>query len=236
MSAIAADTPDLAFGTIDPAQHSAAKVAGLLYLLLMATAFLADGDGGRAMGGFGSSERLVRIDAAANVIAVAGGVMLMWALYVVLRPIDRNVALLAVSWQLVNCSVHAVITLSDFAALALLDGTGALHAFDAQQLDALVLTFEGVHGAGYRLGLVFYGLASAAFAYLWFRSRYIPRGFAVLGIVSNLVFAIGFVAAIVFPSLPNVVIAVAGPPGFIFEVGLALWLLVKGIRVPVQSQ
>ena len=71
------------------------------------------------------------------------------------------------------------------------------------------------------------------FAYLWLKSRYIPRGLAAWGIFSSLVMAIVTLAIMVFPRLAAVVIPVYYAPIAIFEVTLGLWLLVKGIRAPI---
>ena len=81
--------------------------------------------------------------------------------------------------------------------------------------------------------MVFFGLGSTVFAYLWFKSRYIPRGLAALGIFSSLVVAVVTVAIMVFPGLAAVVIPVYFAPIAVFEVTLGLWLLVKGIRAPI---
>ncbi len=229
--------------TIEPAQQTAAKVAGFLYLFTMVTASFAEfyargrlivsGDAARTARNIVASERLFRIGAVSNLITFAAVVPLVVALYVVLKPINRSVALLAAFWRLAECSIFALIILNDFVALQFLSGADYLRAFDAKQLQALAYTFVGVHDAGYLMGLVFFGLGSTVFAYLWFKSRYIPRGVAALGIFSSLVVAIVTLAIMVFPSLAAVVIPVYFAPIFIFEVGLGLWLLVKGIRARI---
>jgi hypothetical protein len=181
----------------------------------------------------GASERLFRIDIVSDLIAFAGSVILVLALYVVLKPINRNAALLAAFWRLGECSILAVITLNDLAALALLSRSDYSGTFDAQRLQARVSTFTRVHGAGYLLGLVFFGLGSTVFCYLWFKSRYIPRGLAAWGIFSSLVTAIVTLAVMLFPNLAAFVMPVYLAPIFIFEVTLGLWLLVKGIHSPI---
>jgi Domain of unknown function (DUF4386) len=229
--------------TIERAQHTAAKVAGFLYLFTMVTANFAEfhargrlivnGDAAQTARNIAASERLFRLGIVSNLITFASVVPLVVALYIVLRPIDRNVALLAAFWRLAECPIFALITLSDFVVLRLLSGADDLRAFDTQQTQALAYTFVRVHDAGYLIGLVFFGLGSTVFAYLWFKSRYIPRALAAWGIFSSLVVAIVTLAIMVFPSLAAVVIPVYFEPIFIFEVTLGFWLLVKGIRAPI---
>jgi len=233
----------MAICTIDESQRKAAKVAGFLYLLTIVTANFAEfyargrmivpGDAVQTARNIAASERLFRLGTVSNLITFAGVVILVVAVYVVLKPINRNVALLAAFWRLAECAIFALITLNDFVALRLLSGADYLRAFDTQQLQALAYTFVRAHDAGYLIGLVFFGLGSTVFSYLSFRSRYIPRGLAAWGIFSSLVVAIVTLAIMVFPSLAAVVIPVYFAPIFIFEVILGFWLLVKGIRAPI---
>ena len=224
---------------IEPEQHTAAKVAGFLYLFLMVTAMFAEfyargplivhGDAVQTAQNIAKSQRLFRVGTVSDLITFAGDVILIWALYVVLKPVNRNVVLLAVFWRLAECAIFALITLNDFVTLQLLSGAHYLRVFDAQQLQALAYTFVGVHDAGYLIGLVFFGLGSTVFAYLWFQSRYIPRVLAAWGIFASLVVTIVTLAIMVFPRLAAVVIPAYFAPIFIFEVTLGFWLLIKGI-------
>jgi hypothetical protein len=225
---------------LDPAQYTAAKLAEFLYLFTMVTANFAEfyargrlivpSDAEQTAKNIAASERLFRLGTVSNLITFASVAVLVVALYVVLKPVNRNVALLAAFWRLVECSIFALITLNDFVALRLLSGEDYLRAFDTKRLQALAYMFVGAHDAGYLIGLVFFGLGSTVFAYLWFRSRYIPRWLAALGVFSSLVVAIVTLAIMVFPILANVVVPVYFAPIFIFEVTLGLWLLIKGLR------
>jgi hypothetical protein len=228
---------------LEPAQQTAAKVAGFLYLFTMVTANFAEfyargrlivaGDAVQTTKNIAASERLFRLGIVSNLITFASVVILLLALYVVLKPINKNVALLATFWRLAECSIFALIALNDFVALRLLSGADYLRAFGTNQLQALAYTFVGVHDAGYLIGLVFFGLGSTVFAYLWFKSRYIPRWLAALGIFSSLVVAIVTLAIMVFPGLAAVVIPIYFAPIFIFEVTLGFWLLIKGVQAPI---
>jgi len=176
-----------------------------------------------------ASQRLFRIGTVSDLITFAGDVILVWALYVVLKPVNRNVVILAAFWRLAECAIFALITLNDFVILRLLSGADYLRAFDTKQLQTLAYTFAGAHDAGYLIGMVFFGLGSTVFAYLWFKSRYVPRALAALGIFASLVVAIVTLAIMVFPGLAAVVIPAYFAPIFIFEVTLGFWLLFKGI-------
>ncbi len=239
-SVIAPEAPGKTGWGIEPAQRTAARVAGVLYLfttaasaaeLIVRDRLVVAGDAALTASNLQASERLFRVCALLNASAVLT-VVLAVALYFVLRSVNGHLALLAMLWRLGECVVLAVVTVNDIAALSLLGGAEYLRAFDAPQLQALAYTFLRVQAGGYWIGLVFYGLGSALFAYLWLVSRYIPRWLSVLGIFSALVVGVGASARLVFPGIGVAVLAISGPPGVVFEIGLGVWLLVKGLRAP----
>jgi hypothetical protein len=227
--------------TLEPEQHTAAKVVGYIYLIAMATSMFAElyargplivrGDAMQTAINIAASERLFRISSVIHLITFASDAALAVALYVVLRPVNRNVALLAAFWRLADCSILAVNMLNDFVVLRLLSGTDYLRAFDTKQLQALARLAISVEAAGFQIGFVFLGLGSTVFSYLWLKSGYIPRGLAAWGIFSSLVLALGTLAIMVFPGLGVVGLTYMAPM-FFYEVGLGLWLLIKGLRVP----
>jgi hypothetical protein len=227
---------------IEPEQHTAAKVVGWIYLIAMATSIFAElyaraplivpGDAMRTAINIAASERLFRVGSVIHLITFASDAMLAVALYVVLRPVNRNLALLAAFWRLADCSILSVNMLNDFVVLRLLSGADYLRAFDTKQLQALARLFYGVEGAGFQIGFVFLGLGSTVFSYLWLKSRYIPRALAAWGIFSSLVLALVTMAIMVFPRLGAMGLTYMAPM-FIYEVGLGLWLLIKGLRTPI---
>lgn len=226
---------------IDPAQRTAAKLAGLLYLVQMALGILGEswlrgrmivrGDAVQTAVNILASERIYRLSLVSDLMTYVCVIVMVWALYVVLRPVNRNIVLLAVFLRLVENSILAAVTLCAFAELALLSGADYLHGFDPKQLQALVYTLFRVHGAGFDIGFVFLGLGSAVFSYLWLKSRYIPRSLATWGIFSSLVLTSVTLTKMVFPRLAAMGLIYMLPLG-IYEVGLGLWLLIKGIRAP----
>jgi hypothetical protein len=224
------------------AQQTTAKLAGFLYLFTNATAIFAfyvrrqlivGGDAVQTARNIAASERLFRIGTVTDLITVASVIILVVALYVVLKPINQNVALLAAFWRLAENLVLAVTTFNAFTVLVLLSDADYLKAVDTAQLQALAYSFLRVHGAGFNIGFVFLGLGSALFSYLWFKSRYIPRALAAWGIFSSLVLAIVTLAIMVFPNLAAILSLSYMVPIAIYEFTLGFWLLIKGIQAPI---
>lgn len=228
---------------LEPAQRTAAKAAGFLYLMTMVTAMFAEfyaraqaivpGDAVQTARNIAASEWLFRLGTLSDLITFAAVLPLVVALYVVLKPVNPYLALLALAWRLVECAILALVMLNDFVALRLLGTAPYLHAFDAAQLQALARVFlGGVHADGYGIGMLFFGLGSTLFAWLWLRSRYIPRLLAGWGIFASLTVVIVTLLLMVAPGIAPALGAMYFIPIFLFEVILGFWLLVRGIREP----
>jgi Domain of unknown function (DUF4386) len=95
-----------------------------------------------------------------------------------------------------------------------------------------VRLFYNIEGAGFQVGFVFLGLGSAIYSVVWWQSRYVPRGLAALGIFASSVMVLVTLAILLFPALRVLGLSYMAPM-FFYEVGLGLWLLIKGLREPV---
>jgi len=226
---------------IESEQRSAARVVGIVYLVAMATSMFAElycrgslivrGDAVQTAINIAASERLFRLGSLIHLLTFASDAIMAVALYVVLRPVNRNLALLGAFWRLANCAILAVSVLNDFVALRFLGKAPYLQAFEPEQLQVLARVFIGVGAAGNQIGFIFLGLGSTVFSYLWWKSRYVPRGFAAWGIFASLTLAFGTVVMMLFPAVEAKVGLAYMAPMFFYEVGLGIWLLVKGLRV-----
>jgi len=227
---------------IDDSQRSAAKVAGVLYLVTIVTANFAefyafarlvvDTDPAATATNIEASERLFRVGVASDIFTFLAVIPLIVALYVVLRPVSRNIAVLALSWRLVETAIFVVSALAALDALRQLSNPYHQNSMSANELQALMMSAIGAHGAAYNIGLIFYGFGSAAFCYLFYVSRYIPRALAGLGVFASLLVGVCSFAFIVYPEAMAYLIPICYIPSFLFEVGAGLWLAIKGISQP----
>jgi hypothetical protein len=235
------ENPGTTHLAIEPAQRTAAKTVGFLYLLAMAISIFGESVRGRLIlphdavqtaSSIAGSEALFRLSIVGDLIIYVCDIILFWGLYVILKRVNKDVALLAAFFRLVETAILGVTTLTAFIALRLLSGADYLRAVDTAQLQALARGFLSVYGIGLSVGFVFLGLGSAVFSYLWLKSRYVPRGLAWLGIFGSLLMAIMSLVTMVFPVVwDRVGMAYMMPMG-LYEVGLGLWLLVKGLKAP----
>lgn len=228
---------------LQPAQLTAAKAAGLLYLLQMATGvfgFYAHGrltvaqDAAQTAKNMVKSETLFRIGTVSDLLTAVLVVILAWALYVILKPVGPNLALLALLLRLVENAIAAAALFTDFLALRVLTGAAYSNSLDAGQLQVLARILINGHGFALRIAFVFLGLGTAIYSCLWLRSRFIPKPIAIWGIFSALLLSILTLAIMVYPRLGALGLTYMLPLG-IYEVGLGLWLLIRGIREPQQD-
>jgi hypothetical protein len=157
-------------------------------------------------------------------------VVLLTALYVILKPVSQNLALLAAFGRLVHGLTWLLVTLNLFTALRLLTGADYSRAFGPDQLSALAQLHLSGYDA-YYVGLLFWGLGATVGSYLWFKSKYIPRALAAFGVISSAWCAACTFVFYIFPDFPKVVnLWLFDTPMVIFELVLSLWLVFKGLR------
>lgn len=230
----------MASTAIDQSQRTAAKVAGILYLLLMACgvfgefngrgSLIADNDPAKTAAQITGHLLLFRLGIVSDLIAFTGDIAMAVALYVLLRPIGRHLALLAAFWRVAEAAVLGVITLNSFTMLQLLTDARYATVFSSQQLQNLVWLFNDTHDAGYNIGLIFLSLGCIVFSWLFFKSRYIPRLLSGFGLLAYILMLVGTIAAIVWPDNP--LGSNFDTPAGLYEIIIGLWLLLRGIREP----
>jgi hypothetical protein len=218
-----------------------AKLAGLMYLLTNAVAifshalsgrFLAGNDPAETAANIGGSLALFRLTLALELLTVAGTIALFLGLYVVLREINRNLALLAAFWRLAENCILAGMTFTVFTAVELIGDRPYLATADAGQLQVLMYAMLRVHLYGFQVGFLFLGLGSALFSYLWLRSGYIPRWIALWGIFASSIMAVVALIVIVHPPFYAMITMAYMAPMAIYEIGLGLWLLIRSLSLP----
>jgi hypothetical protein len=231
-------------GGIDESQRKAAKVAGFTSLFTLPFVVFANfaihdrlivaGNVAETARNIIEHERLFRISIACDLIYCAGVLVLLTALYVILEPVNRSLALLAAFWRVVYALMWVRMTLNLFDALRLLSGADYLRVFEAERLQTLARLYLSARFDQYYVGLLFWGLASTVCSYLWFKSGYIPRALAASGVISSGWCAACTLVFIIFPNFAKVVnLWWFDSPIGIFEIATSFWLLFKGIRTPL---
>jgi len=174
----------------------AAKLAGGLYLIIIMSGIFAEffvrqsllvpGDAAATAANVAASGGLFRLGIAADLIMIISDVALAVLFYLLLKPVNKTLSLLAAFFRLTQAAVLAVNLLNLFFVLQLLGGADYLAVFGANQLQGLVLFFLQAHGTGYAVGLVFFGIQCLLLGYLIYRSGYFPKILGVLLMVAGI--------------------------------------------------
>ena len=156
-------------------------------------------------------------------------VLLSLSLYVILKSVNKNLALLALLWRLGEAIIGVSVTVvSGFIPLLLLKHQVA---FETEQLQLLVGLFLGVRDAGLDVVLIFIGFGGTLYCYLFFMSKYIPRILSIWGMLTYLSMLILAMTSILVPNLSETIKMAFYAPGGLFEIIIGFWLLFKGINI-----
>ena len=230
---------------IDNSQRTAAKVAGIAGIL----AFVLVVFGNYVLLGPLVIPRNA-VDTARNILAhqtqfrfaavcfltyAVGVVVLLSALYVILAPVNRGLALAGALFRLVFAMLWLIAPLNSLAALRLLGDTPYLKIFEPDRLQALARVQIAGSFDYYYVGLPFFGLAGTVCAWLWLKSRYIPRGLSIFGVIASAWCVFCAFVYLIFPQFNKIVNDyIFDSPMALFELIVSIWLLFKGLK-PTES-
>src|SRR5213593_501516 len=230
---------------IDNSQRTAAKVAGVAGLLAFVLV---------VFGNYVLLEPLLvprnAADTARNILAhqtqfrVAlicfitygvGAIVLLTALYVVLAPVNRGLALAGALFRLVFAMLWLIAPLNSLMALRLLGDAPYMKIFEPDRLQALARVQLAGSFDDYYVGLPFFGLAATVCAWLWLKSNYIPKGLSIFGVIASAWCVVCAFIFLIFPQFNKIVNDyIFDSPMALFELVVSFWLLFKGLK-PVAS-
>lgn len=219
------------------AQAKVARITGGLYLAYVLAMVLADtlGHIGR-----GTAEQVYqaivtnagpfRLGLVVALLSAFLFLLTAWGLYVLLRPVNKNLALLFLLLNTVGVAIQCVSMFPLVSAMLQGDGASHMQAYSAAQLEGLAYLSINVYKTGFVTAQLFFGTWLFPLGYLVYKSKFLPRFLGVLLMLDGIAVLIWFLQALLLPDY-----AAIRYPGlavsFIAEVGLALWLLVKGVKV-----
>lgn len=216
-----------------------ARVAGLFYLIFILLSILVDvlgrskmiviGDAAATARNIAASEGLFRLSFMSDLLSALFFLLAAWALYVLLKPVNQNMALLFLILNLGGVAVQSLNLLNQFAAVLLLDGGDYLSVFQAGQVQAMALFFLTLHENGFMVAQIFYGTWLFPLGYLVYKSGFLPKFLGVLVLADFVCWLAFFFQFFLFPTF-TVITYISFPVGFLAEFGLTLWLLIKGVQ------
>ena len=143
---------------------------------------------------------------------------------------NKNLALLFLLLNLGGVAVYSIDLLNQFAAVLLLSGADYLKVFQTDQLQSLAMFFLTLHKNGYWIAQIFFGAWLFPLGYLVFKSGLLPKILGILLMASCVTWTT--TSILYFLSVPGykAISTISFPLGFIAELGLTLWLLIRGAK------
>jgi hypothetical protein len=227
---------------IDTSQRKAVKIAGLFFLFnlivpllnwtFVLSKFTVAENVIATANNIMANELLFRFGITIELFMSVGLIVLALVLYKILKPVNKNLAMLALLLKLVEATLMAVTVLVPFVALQILNGEAYLTVFTLEQLQFPIGLIFNSHTAITSIPMVFLGLDMMAFSYLFFKSKYIPRilaGFGILSFALIFIHALMYILAPEYAMMPINQIIFWAPSG-LFEIIIGIWLLTKGLN------
>jgi len=215
-----------------------ARIAGVLFLLSMVAGgfgeayipskLIVSGDAAATVANLKNFDFLYRLGFAGFMVESLCDVTLALILYALLKPVGKELSLLAAFFGLMASATFACAELFYFAPVVIMRG-GYLAAFSPDQINALVLLSLKFYGYAGMITTAYYGMAWIVRAVLIFRSGYLPKFLAVLMAIGGIGFVIRNFLLILAPAYATDVLLMLMFPGGLI---LGVWLLVKGVNVP----
>lgn len=214
-----------------------ARLAAVLYLVITIAAVIAHfyvpstlivpDDPAATVANISASENLFRMGGiGAELIVLLSEVVLSIVLYLLLKPVNRTLSLLAAVSRLIMTAIHGINLLNYVSVLLVINGTG----FDLEQRNALVSMFLDAHTYGFTFGIAFLVLHVFALGVLIYRSGYFPRVLGVLFLIAGFGYffdTVGLLFIETYTTTPDLIAMTISAA----EIAFPLWLLVKGVKI-----
>ena len=221
--------------TMNP--NKTARVVGILFLIMLLAGpfslvyvpsqIIVPGDAAATVNNLMDSNSLFRASNIGHLIVLFADLGVSVLLYLLLKPVNKTLALFAAAFRLVMVAMRGINLTSQLLALLLLSGADYLSVFEPDQLHALVLLFLNAFESGILIDQAFFGPHLLIVGYLVFKSGFLPRVLGVLSIIAGFGYLIDSVTFILLPDFD----ATISQFTFIGEIILMLWLLTIGVNV-----
>jgi hypothetical protein len=216
-----------------------ARIAGALFLVSLIAGGLGEGyipsklivahDAAATVANIKNFDFLYRLGFATFLIESLCDITLAMILYALLKPVSKELSLLAAFFGLVGTALFAFAEAFYFAPLLLIaGGADYLKTFAPDQLNSLVLLSMKFYGYAGMIFTAYYGMSWIVRAYLIFRSGYLPKVLGILMAIGGVGFVVRNFAMILAPAYASDVFLMLMFPG---GLAMTIWLLVKGVDV-----
>ena len=217
-----------------------ARIGGALYLILIFIGMFAElfvrgklivsGDPTATATNIMASPLLWRKGITADLLMHVLDVPIMLIIYIILKPVNKHLALLNLLFNLVQTAVLVANKLNLIAALFLLEHSDYLKPIEPHQLYTQAYLSIKLHEYGFGVGLIFFGFVCLLEGYLIFKSGFLPKFIGVLMQLAGLCYLTNSLALLLAPKVAGMLFPMIILPCFVAELSFCLWLIVKGVN------
>jgi len=231
-------TIEHAYSGAEKTQRMYARLAGFLFLWLIVTGLagmltishiVGSGTFAETAKRVVASERLYRVALSSGLIETLSTLLLAFALYATLKPVNELLARMAMYWRLGETSIGGVGMIFGFVKLRLFSTPQLIGAWGADQSQALVELTRTAGFAAYNIAAIFFSIGSILFFYLFFKSRYIPRILSAFGVFASVIVTITCFGSLIFPE-HAATLQYGWAPMAIAEVTTGIWLMLFAVK------
>jgi hypothetical protein len=220
---------------MNPTQKTA-RIAGCLYFIYIATSIVADlfgrivnADATTTLRHITAHETQFRVGFVISLFSVVFFLLAAWYLYVLLKPVNQDAALLFLLLHLSGFTLWCLSLINLSAGLLLLSGADYLKAFQPDQLQAQAMLFITLRRNAAVIAQIPYGLWLFPLGYLVYKSGFLPKTLGVMLLADCFGLLIYVVQRFVLPGY-DVITVPSLMVSLIAELSLTLWLLLKGVK------
>ncbi len=224
-----------------PSLQMLARWAGIFYLAIIGlglfgeayvrTALVVPGNPGATMQAIANAPLLWRAGIAGDLLMHVLDIPVIVALYYLLKPVSKGLALLATAFNLIQTAVLVANKMTLLVPLFLLSPAGHLKNFTPEQLESASLLAIQAHSYGFGVGLIFFGFACLVRGYLLLKASYFPKVLGVLMLAAGAGYLINSFALLLAPGLASLLFPMILLLPFVGELAFALWLTARGVNV-----
>jgi hypothetical protein len=206
-------------------------VVGLLEAALIRERMVVSGNPAATVDNLRAMSTLWRVGIAADFVVLSCSVPLSVIFYLLLEPVSKPLALVAVFFNLVSLTVEAAGDLYLVSALLPTTGIPYLAAWSPEQRAAMVGLAIRSYDYAFAAALVFFGWECLVLGHLIRRASYLPRFVGVLMQIAGAAYLVNSFAVFLSPALASMLFPLILLPSLVGESSLCLWLLFKGVDV-----
>jgi len=220
----------------DITQQQAARIAGFGLLLMFISGLIANGpEVPMNLDEITAQNSTLRMNMVGDVLMIVFDVVAALGLYVLLKPVNRSISLLAAWFRLMHVAIYGAVLLNLLLIVFLYSNADGLSIFSPDEVQAHAQLFVNMYEFGFLTGLVFFGFHFLILGYLIIKSEYLPKILGILLLIASVGYLINSFSAFLMPDYEEfkpIIQKVVFIPAIVAELSLCLWLLIRAKKIP----